>query len=91
MSNELGASNPYQAKNVMRVTFNLSLILSFIIVLALTFGHNTCTGFFIDSSSNYAVLIEGFASMTPLLAVSIVLDSLQGVFSGQDPYSRYSI
>ncbi|XP_004297925.1 PREDICTED: MATE efflux family protein ALF5-like [Fragaria vesca subsp. vesca] len=82
VSNELGAGNSDQAKNAMLVTLKLSLILSFTIVLILTFGHNTWAGFFIDSSSNYAVLIEDFASMTPLLAISIVLDSLQGVFSG---------
>ncbi|KAK9938060.1 hypothetical protein M0R45_014820 [Rubus argutus] len=81
VSNELGAGNPDRAKNAMLVTLKLSVILSFIIVLALTFGHNTWAGFFIDSTSNYAVLIEGFASMTPLLAISIVVDSLQGVFS----------
>jgi hypothetical protein len=73
VSNELGAGNPDRAKNAMLVTLKLSVILSFTIVLALTFGHNTWAGFFIDSTSNYAVLIEGFASMTPLLAISIVV------------------
>ncbi|KAM5586076.1 protein DETOXIFICATION 18 [Rosa sericea] len=82
VSNELGAGNPGRAKNAMLVTLKLSLILSFTIVLALTFGHNIWARCFIDSSSNYSVLIEDFASMTPLLAVSIILDSLQGVFSG---------
>lgn len=45
-------------------------------------GHNIWADFFIDSNANYAVLKEDFASMTPQLAISIIVYSVQGVFSG---------
>ncbi|KAH0986640.1 hypothetical protein GBA52_013817 [Prunus armeniaca] len=82
VSNELGAGNPGRAKNAMVVTLKLSVLLSFAIILALAFGHNVWAGFFIDSNASYAVLREDFASMTPLLAISIIVDSVQGVFAG---------
>ncbi|KAM2049199.1 hypothetical protein ACFX1T_007637 [Malus domestica] len=82
VSNELGAGNPDRAKNAMVVNLKLSVLLSFAIILALVCGHNIWAGFFIDSNANYAVLKEDFASMTPLLAISIIVDSVQGVFSG---------
>ncbi|KAI5333194.1 hypothetical protein L3X38_023324 [Prunus dulcis] len=43
---------------------------------------NSMAASFVDSNSSYAVLREDFASMTPLLAISIIVDSVQGVFSG---------
>ncbi|CAL8151116.1 unnamed protein product [Prunus armeniaca] len=82
VSNELGAGNPDRAKNAMVATLKLSVLLSFTIILALVFGHNIWVAFFIDNNASYAVLREEFASMTPLLAISIIVDSVQGVFSG---------
>lgn len=78
MSNELGAGNPDQAKNAMAVTVKLSVLLALVVVLALGFGHNIWAGFF----SNSPEIIKEFASLTPLLALSITLDSVQGVLSG---------
>ena len=78
MSNELGAGNPDRAKNAMAVTLKLSVLLGFLVVLALALGHNIWAGFFSDSPA----IIEEFASMTPFLAISIMLDSVQGVLSG---------
>ncbi|KAM1758613.1 hypothetical protein EV1_007740 [Malus domestica] len=78
VSNELGAGNPNKAKNAVAVTFKLSLLLSFAIVLALALGHNTWTHFFSDSH----IIADQFASMVPLLTISIVVDSVQGVLSG---------
>lgn len=78
VSNELGAGNPNKAKSAMAVTLKLSVLLALIVVLALGFGHNIWAGFFSDSPT----IIQEFASMTPLLAISIVADSVQGVLSG---------
>ncbi|PON88947.1 Multi antimicrobial extrusion protein [Trema orientale] len=78
VSNELGAGRPDHAKSAMAVALKLSILLAMIIILALGLGHNIWVGFFSDSS----VIIESFASMTPLLAISIILDSIQGVLSG---------
>ncbi|KAK2968432.1 hypothetical protein RJ640_004438 [Escallonia rubra] len=78
VSNELGAGNPDRAKHAMGVTLKLSILLALLVVLALGLGHNIWSGFFSSSS----VIIEKFASMTPLLLVSILFDSVQGVLSG---------
>ncbi|RDX63061.1 Protein DETOXIFICATION 19, partial [Mucuna pruriens] len=78
VSNELGADNPERAKHAMNVTLKLSLLLGFCFVLALGFGHNIWIQMFSDS----AKIKEEFASVTPLLAISILLDAVQGVLSG---------
>ncbi|GMY31850.1 protein DETOXIFICATION 18-like [Fagus crenata] len=61
----------------MAVTLKLSVLLALIVVLALGFGHNIWAGFFSDSHE----IIQEFASMTPLLTISIIADSVQGVLS----------
>ncbi|OMO88947.1 Peptidase S10, serine carboxypeptidase [Corchorus capsularis] len=78
VSNELGAGNPIRAKNAMVVTLKLSVLLALAVVLILAFGHNVWAGFFSKSSE----IIHKFASMTPLLLISITIDSFQGVLSG---------
>ncbi|PWA71787.1 MATE efflux family protein [Artemisia annua] len=78
VSNELGAKNINKAKHAMGVTLKLSVLLALVVVLALGFGHNIWAGFFSDSP----VIISSYASMTPLLVISIILDSIQGVLSG---------
>ncbi|KAK1405130.1 MATE efflux family protein ALF5 [Heracleum sosnowskyi] len=78
VSNELGAGNPDKAKHAMKVTLKLSLILAVAVVLALGFGHDIWAASFSDSST----IIEEFASVTPLLVISIVVDSFQGILSG---------
>ncbi|OMO73224.1 Multi antimicrobial extrusion protein [Corchorus olitorius] len=78
VSNELGAGNPYKAKNVMAVTLKLSIILTLALVLALAFGHKVWAGFFSKSS----LIHKEFASMIPLLLISIMLDSFQCILSG---------
>ncbi|KAJ7948670.1 Protein DETOXIFICATION [Quillaja saponaria] len=78
VSNELGAGHPNRAKNAMAVSLKLSVLLAFLVVLALTLGHSIWAQFFSGSPA----IIQKFASMTPYLAISIILDSLQGVLSG---------
>ncbi|CAK8535084.1 unnamed protein product [Lathyrus sativus] len=78
VSNELGAGQPERAKHAMRVTLKLSLLLGFGFVLLLVFGHDI----WIQLFSNSPIIKAEFASITPLLAISILLDSVQGVLSG---------
>ncbi|KAK2423627.1 protein DETOXIFICATION [Trifolium repens] len=78
VSNELGASQPERAKHAMGVTLKLSLLLGFCFVLILLFGHDI----WIQLFSNSPMIKKEFASITPLLAISILLDSIQGVLSG---------
>ncbi|KAL3508692.1 hypothetical protein ACH5RR_028093 [Cinchona calisaya] len=78
VSNELGAGNPQRAKNAMIVSLKLCVLLGLLVVLALGIGHNIWAGFFSDSS----IIITKFASMTPLLVVSILFDFVQGILSG---------
>ncbi|XP_022753985.1 protein DETOXIFICATION 18-like [Durio zibethinus] len=77
VSNELGAGNPNRAKHAMGVTLKLSILLALPVVLTLAFGHDVWAGFFSDSPS----IIKKFSEMTPLLAVSIAIDAIQGVLS----------
>ncbi|XP_039170295.1 protein DETOXIFICATION 18, partial [Eucalyptus grandis] len=78
VSNELGAGNIDRAKNAMVVSLKLSFLLAVAFVLALASGHNVWAGLFSGSTS----IIAEFGSMTPLLAISIAIDSVQGVLSG---------
>ncbi|KAK1257268.1 MATE efflux family protein LAL5 [Acorus gramineus] len=78
VSNEIGAGNIDKAKNAVAVTLKLSVFLALTVVLALVFGHNIWASFFSSSPS----IIREFSHMTPLLTVSILFDSAQGVLSG---------
>ncbi|KAF2286323.1 hypothetical protein GH714_014073 [Hevea brasiliensis] len=78
ISNELGAGNPDRAKSAIVATLELSVILALIIVLALVFGHKIWTNLFSDSP----IITKDFESMLLLLAISITIDSVQGVLSG---------
>lgn len=79
VSNELGAGNTGRAKDAMAVTLKLSFILGIAFVLALASGHNLWAGLFTQSRT----VIKDFASLTPFLAISITVDSAQGVLSGK--------
>ncbi|XP_077230263.1 protein DETOXIFICATION 18-like [Tasmannia lanceolata] len=78
VSNELGAGNIDRAKNAVQVTLKLSFFFALAVVLSLVFGHSIWASAF----SNSQVIKKEFASMTPLLSVSILFDSAQGVLSG---------
>ncbi|PIN03768.1 putative membrane protein, predicted efflux pump [Handroanthus impetiginosus] len=78
VSNELGAGYPDRARHAMGVTLKLTVILAAIVVVTLYLGHNLWAGSFSDSP----VIINAFASMTPLLVVSILCDFVQGILSG---------
>nr|XP_011461818.1 PREDICTED: MATE efflux family protein ALF5-like isoform X2 [Fragaria vesca subsp. vesca] len=78
VSNELGAGNVDCAKAAMAVTLQLCVLLAILVVLAVAFGHNIWVHLF----SNSHTIREEFSSMIPFLAISIAIDSVQGVFSG---------
>ncbi|KAL6570620.1 Protein DETOXIFICATION 18 [Orobanche gracilis] len=78
VSNELGAGNPDRARRAMAVTLKLTVLLALCVVLALSFGHNLWA----SSFSGSPVIIKAYASMTPLLVVSISCDFVQGILSG---------
>jgi MATE family multidrug resistance protein len=78
VSNELGARNIGKAKKALTVSLALSLMLGVAFLLLLGLGHDLWVRLF---SSSQAVA-SAFASMTPLLIGSVVLDSTQGVLSG---------
>lgn len=78
MSNELGAGNPKKAKKAVFVSLKISMLFAMAAVLTIIIGHDIWAGFFSDSST----IKDQFASMTPLLGLSIIIDSVQGVLSG---------
>ncbi|RCV13149.1 hypothetical protein SETIT_2G324100v2 [Setaria italica] len=78
VSNEIGAGNVDRAKNAVSVTLKLSVFLALSFVLLLASGHTLWAGLF----SGSATIASEFAAITPLMMVSIVLDSAQGVLSG---------
>ncbi|OEL15852.1 Protein DETOXIFICATION 19 [Dichanthelium oligosanthes] len=78
VSNEVGAGNVDTAKNAVTTTLKLSVLLGVSFVLLLAFGHDLWASLF----SGSAVIVSEFAAITPLMIISIVLDSAQGVLSG---------
>ncbi|KAI9083459.1 hypothetical protein K1719_034401 [Acacia pycnantha] len=77
IANELGADRPERAKHAMGVALKLSILFSFCIVVPLLLGH----GIWIQLFSSNSVIKQEFASMAPLLAISILLDCVQGILS----------
>ncbi|KAJ4981719.1 hypothetical protein NE237_032556 [Protea cynaroides] len=67
-----------KAKHAIAVTLKLSIFLALTVILALAFSHDIWSSFFTSSP----IINTEFASMTPLLAVSILFDSAQGILSG---------
>ncbi|RLN34908.1 protein DETOXIFICATION 19-like [Panicum miliaceum] len=78
VSNEIGAGNVDRAKNAVSVTLKLSVFLAVSFVALLESGHTQWARLF----SGSAAIVSEFAAIAPLMAVSIVLDSAQGVLSG---------
>ncbi|KAG2558947.1 hypothetical protein PVAP13_8NG320800 [Panicum virgatum] len=78
VANEIGAANVDRARNAVSVTMKLSVFLAVSFVLLLGFGHNLWAGLFSGSPT----IVSEFAAITPLMMISIVLDSAQGVLAG---------
>ncbi|PWZ23204.1 Protein DETOXIFICATION 19 [Zea mays] len=78
VSNELGARNIANARKALTVSLALSLMLGVAFLLLLGLGHDLWVRLFTTSEA----VVNAFASMTPLLIGSVVLDSTQGVLCG---------
>ncbi|ONK65551.1 uncharacterized protein A4U43_C07F38260 [Asparagus officinalis] len=78
VSNEKGAGNTKKAKNAVSVTLKLSFFLALSNLLSLVFGHNLWARCFTINP----VIVQEFASLAPLLSLSILLYSAQGVLRG---------
>lgn len=78
VANEIGAGNVDRARNAVSVTMKLSVFLAISFVLLLGLGHDLWASLFSRSST----IVSQFAAITPLMMISIVLDSAQGVLAG---------
>lgn len=78
VSNELGAGKVDGAKHAVAVSLKLSIFVAALVLLVLGLGHDFWASLFSSSPD----IMKAFASMTPLLCASILLDSIQGVLSG---------
>ena len=72
VANEIGAGTVDRARNVVSVTMKLSVFLAISFVLLLGFGHNLWASLFSRSST----IVSEFAAITPLMMISIVVDSM---------------
>ena len=80
ISNELGAGNPQAARMaVFAVLFlaitETSMVSTILLASRSVFGY---------TFSNEKEVVDYVTTMAPLVSLSIILDSLQGVFSGQN-------
>ncbi|XP_015166306.1 protein DETOXIFICATION 18-like [Solanum tuberosum] len=78
VAKELRSGNPEGAKHVVAVAFKQTIVLVYVLCLALLNHHIAWAGLFSDS----AEIINKFASMVPLLLISFVLEFTQGNLSG---------
>lgn len=80
VSNELGARNPKSAAfSVVVVTF-ISSIVSIIAAIAVMFLRNVISYAFTEGE----VVAAAVSDLCPLLALSIILDGIQPVLSGNE-------
>jgi MATE family multidrug resistance protein len=78
VSNELGAGNPQGARIAVRAVTLLSLT-GAVIISGTLFGSRHVFGYVF---SNEKEVVDYVTSMAPLICLSVIMDSLQGVFSG---------
>ena len=78
VSNELGAGNPEGARQAVRVVMFI-VIIETIIVSASLFALRRIVGY---AYSNEKEVTDYVMEMIPLVCISVIMDSLQGVLSG---------
>lgn len=78
MSNELGAGNPQKAKVAVWAGVHLAVMEAAIVGICL-FCSRYDLGY---AYSNDKEVVHYIAVMTPLICLSVFMDSLQGVLSG---------
>ena len=83
VSNELGAGKP-QAVRVAVYTVMLLAVLETLVVSGTLFASRHVFGYVY---SNEKEVVDYVTTMAPLVCVSVILDSLQGVLSGLNLFS----
>jgi MATE family multidrug resistance protein len=79
VSNELGARNPQAARVAVFAVLFLAIIeMSIVSTILLATRRVFCYTF-----SNEKEVVDYVTTMTPLVCLSVILDSIQGVFSGR--------
>ena len=79
VSNELGARNPQAARVAVFAVLFLAIIeMGIVSTILLATRRVFCYTF-----SNEKEVVDYVTTMTPLVCLSVILDSIQGVFSGQ--------
>jgi len=78
VSNELGAGNPEGARQAVRVVVFLAVTEAIIISTTL-FALHRIVGY---AYSNEKEVTNYVMEMVPLVCISVIMDSLQGVLSG---------
>ena len=79
VSNELGAGNPQAARVTVFVVLFLAIIETSI-VSTILLASGRVFGY---TFSNEKEVVDYVATMAPLVSLSIIMDSLQGVLSGR--------
>lgn len=80
MANELGAGNGKGAKFATIVSVVQSTVIGVVICVVIMIFHDKIAFIFTDSSS----VVEAVDSLSSLLAITILLNSIQPVLSGFD-------
>ncbi|CAK9151298.1 unnamed protein product [Ilex paraguariensis] len=78
VSNELGAGNPRRARVAVFAVMLLAVIET-TIVSATLFASRHAFGY---AFSNEKEVVDYVTAMAPLVCVNVIVDSIQGVFSG---------
>jgi hypothetical protein len=86
VSNELGAGNPNGARLVVGVALSI-VACSAVLVSATLLALRHFIGI---AFSNEEEVINYVTRMVPVLSISVITDSLQGVFAGTNPMSLAS-
>ena len=78
VSNELGAGNPQAARIATYAALSLTIAETSIVTITLFFSRHVFGYLF----SNEKEVVDYVTQIAPLVCVSVILDSIQGVLSG---------
>lgn len=82
MSNELGAGNPRVAKVALCIAVILA-VAEYVVASIILFACRSILGY---AFSNEKEVVDYVNRMTPLLCLSIIMDSTQAILSGNTPF-----
>jgi len=87
VSNELGAGNPKAASFSVVVVTLLSFVLSVLISIVILLCRDYISYIFTEGED----VSRAVSQLTPLLAVTLILNGIQPVLSGQSLLSTYTV